>query len=49
MSEIVNCRAVALEKKGHFRKEFFGVFEILEHPILSKHSQVSVLQSGSGL
>ena len=31
-SEILDCRAVALEKKGHFRKILFGIFKILEHP-----------------
>ena len=47
-SDILDCRAVTLEKKTHFRKHFFGIFEILEHPLLSKHSQnVSVVQSGS--
>ena len=50
MSESLDCRGVALEKKAHFRKDFFGIFEILEHPLLSKHSQnVSVAQSGSRL
>ena len=44
MSEILDCRAVALEKKAHFRKYVFGIFEILEHPLLSQHSQnVSVV------
>ena len=44
MSEILGWRAVALEKKVHFRKDFLGIFEILEHPLLSKHSQnVSVV------
>ena len=32
MSEILDCRTVALEKKGHFRKDFFEIFEILKHP-----------------
>ena len=44
MSEILDCKAVALERKAHFRKYFFGIFEILEHPLLSQHSQnVSVV------
>ena len=48
MSEILDWRAVTLEKKAHFRNDFFGIFEILEHPLLSKQSQnVSVVQSGS--
>ena len=48
MSEILDYRAVTLEKKAHFRKDLFGIFEILEHPLLSKHSQnVSVVQCGS--
>ena len=48
MSEILDCRAVTLEKKAHFRKDLFGIFEILEHSLLSKHSQnVSVVQCGS--
>ena len=47
MSKILDCRAVALEKKALFRKDFFGNFEILEHPLYSKHSQsASVVQSG---
>ena len=46
----MDYRAVALEKKTHFRKDFLGIFEILEHVLLSKHSQnVSVVQSGSRL
>ena len=50
MSEIMGCRAVALEKKAQFCKYFFGIFENLEHPFLSEHSQnVSVMQSGSRL
>ena len=50
MSEILDCRAVALEKKAHFRKDFFGIFEILEHLFLSEHSQnASVVKSGSRL
>ena len=36
MSEILDYRAVALEKKAHFRKDFFGIFEILEHPFYLK-------------
>ena len=48
MSEILDWRAVTLEKKALFRNDFFGIFEILEHPLLSKQSQnVSVVQSGS--
>ena len=44
MPEILDCRAAALEKKAHFRKDFFGIFEILEYPLLSQHSQnVSVV------
>ena len=44
MSEILDCKAVALERKTHFRKYFFGIFEILEHPLLSQQSQnVSVV------
>ena len=34
-SEIQDCSAVALEKKGQFRKDAFGIFEILEYPFLS--------------
>ena len=50
MSEILDCRAVALEKKAHFRKDFFGIFEILEHLFLSEHSQnTSVVKSGNRL
>ena len=48
MSEILDWRAVSLEKKAHFRNDFFGIFEILEHLLVSKQSQnVSVVQSGS--
>ena len=48
MSEILDWRAVTLEKKAHFRNDFFGIFEILEHLLVSKQSQnVSVVQSGS--
>ena len=36
MSEILESRAVALEKKAHFRKKFFGIFEILEYPFFLK-------------
>ena len=40
-SEILDCRTVALGKQV-----FFGVFEILEDPFLSKHFQnVSAVQS----
>ena len=50
MSEILDCRGVALEKKAHFRKDFSGIFKILEYPFLSEHSQnVSVAQYGSRL
>ena len=50
MSEILDCRAVALEEKALFRKDFFGIFKILEHSFLSEQSQnVSVVQSGSRL
>ena len=49
-SEILDCKAVGLEKKGQFRKYFFGICKILEHPFLSEHFQhVSVVQSGSRL
>ena len=34
MSEILDCSAVMLEKKAHFRKDFFEIFEIFEHPLL---------------
>ena len=45
MSEILDCRAVALEKKGHFCKDF----RISEHPFLSEHSEnVSLVQSVVG-
>ena len=48
MSEILDWRVVTLEKKAHFRNDFFGIFEILEHLLVSKQSQnVSVVQSGS--
>ena len=48
MAEILDCRAVTLEKKPLFRKDFFGIFEILEHRLPSNHPQnVSVVQSGS--
>ena len=50
MSEIRDCRAVALEKNAPFRKDFYRIFEILENPFLTEHSQnVSVLQSRSRL
>ena len=50
MSEILDCPAIALDKKAHFRKDFFGIFEILEHLFLSEHSQnASVVKSGSRL
>ena len=39
MSEILDCRAVALEKKAPFRKDFLGIFEILENPFLTEHCQ----------
>ena len=49
-SEILDCRAVELEKKGQFRKVFFGSFKILEHPFLSEHFQnASVVQSSGRL
>ena len=49
-SEFRDCRAVALEKNTHSRKDYFGISEILEHPFLSEHSQnVSVMQSGRRL
>ena len=45
-SEILDSRAVALEKKGQFHKYFFGIFEIFEYLFLSKHFQnLSVLHS----
>ena len=44
-SNILDYRAVALEKKGQFRKDFFEIFEIFEHP----SQNVSVVQSGSRL
>ena len=44
-SEILDCRAVALEKKGTVSQIFFWFFEILEHAFLSDHFQnVSVWQ-----
>ena len=50
MQEILDGRAVPLEKRGHFRKDFFGIFEILENPFLSEHSQnTSVALSGNRL
>ena len=48
-SEILDYRAVALEKERQFTF-FFGIFEILEHPFLSEQFQnVSVVQSSSRL
>ena len=38
-SEIQDCRSLALEKKGHFRKDIFGIFEILEYLFLFEHFQ----------
>ena len=50
ISEILDCRVVALEKNVHLRKKVIGIFEIFENPFLSQHSQnLSVVQSGSGL
>ena len=50
MSEIQDYRSLALEKKGHFRKDVFGIFEILEYLFLFEHFQnVSVAQFGSRL
>ena len=50
MSEILDCRSVALKKKAPFRKGFFGIFEILENPFLTEYSQsLSVLQSRNNL
>ena len=50
MSEILNCSAVALEKKAHFRKDFLKMFEILEHSFLTEHVQnLSVVQSACRL
>ena len=37
MSEIQDCSSLALEKKGHFRKDVFGIFEILEYLFLFEH------------
>ena len=49
-SEIQDCRAVALEKEGQFRKDVFGIFEILEYTFLFEHFQnVSVVQFDSRL
>ena len=40
----------ALKKKGQFRKYFFGIFKILEHPFFSEHFQnVFEVQLGSRL
>ena len=50
MSEILDSKAVVLEKKAHFRKDFFEIYEISEHLFLSEHSQnVSIVQSNSRL
>ena len=50
-SEIQGYRAVALRgKKRQFRKDVFGIFEILEYTFFFEHFQnVSVLQFGSSL
>ena len=49
-SEILDCMAIALEKKGQFRKKHFEIFEILQNSFLSEHFQnVSVVQPGSRL
>ena len=40
--EILDCRTVALEKKGTLCKDFFEIFEILEHS-----QNVFLVQSGS--
>ena len=49
-SEVQDCRAVGLGKKGQFSKDFFDVFEILEYPLLFEHFQnVSIVQFGSRL
>ena len=49
-SEILESRAVALEKKGQFCKDLFWNFEFFKHPFLSEHFQnVSAVQSGSWL
>ena len=37
-SEFLDCRAVELEKKGHFYI-FFAIFEILEDPFVSEPFQ----------
>ena len=44
-SNILDYRALALEKKGQLRKDFCKIFEIFEHPF----QNVSVVQSGSRL
>ena len=38
-SEILDCKAVALEKKGQYRKHFLGIFRIVKHSFLSEHVQ----------
>ena len=49
-SEILDCKAVALMKKGLFRKDFFWIFGISQYPLLSDHFQnVSVVQFRSRL
>ena len=48
--EILDCRAVALEKKVQIRKYFFEIFEISGHPFFSEHFRnVFVVYSGSRL
>ena len=32
-----DCRAIALGKKGQFRKDFFGIVDILEYTFLFEH------------
>ena len=40
----------SVREKGALSERFFAIVEILEHALLSKHSQnVSVVQSGSRL
>ena len=47
-SEILDCRAVALEKERQFT--FFRILKILEHPFLSEDFQnVSAVQSSGRL
>ena len=49
-SEILDCKAVALVKKGLFRKYFFRIFDISQYPLFSDHFQnVSVVQFRSRL